>query len=173
MAATLSTPAWSAAVEQDSMGKGALANLSLAEASQRVANRQTTSAALVEALLQRIDTYNPKLNAFITVMRESALRQAATLDAEAASGRDRGPLHGVPIAIKDNIDTAGTRTTMASAVFDDRVPTEDAFVVQQLRRAGAVHARCAVALSQRAALDGSARGRSGRCARADLQNTQR
>lgn len=137
-AATLSTPAWGSAVEPNSLEKEALANLSLAEASQRVANRQTTSTALVEALLQRIDTYNPKLNAFITVMRESALRQAAALDAESASGRNRGPLHGIPIAIKDNIDTAGTRTTMASAVFDDRVPGEDAFVVQQLRRAGAV-----------------------------------
>ena len=89
-------------------------------------------------MLQRIEVYNPKLNAFITVMRESALQQAAALDAEAASGHRRGPLHGMPIAIKDNIDTAGTRTTMASAVFDDRIPTEDAFVVQQLRRAGAV-----------------------------------
>lgn len=137
-AATLSSPAWALPVEPNSPEKGALAQLSIAEASQRIANRQTTSTSLVEALLQRIDTYNPKLNAFITVMRDSALRQAANLDAEAARGRFRGPLHGIPIAIKDNIDTAGTRTTMASAVFDDRVPTEDAFVVQQLRRAGAV-----------------------------------
>ncbi len=141
-AATLSTPGWDSALQStnhaSSPEKGALAQLSLAEASQRVANRQTTSTALVEAVLRRMDVYNPKLNAFITVMRESALREAAALDAEAANGHYRGPLHGVPIAIKDNIDTAGTRTTMASAVFDDRVPAEDAFVVQQLRRAGAV-----------------------------------
>lgn len=141
-AAALSGPRWASASplsgSSASPEKGSLAQLSLAEASQRLANRQTTSVALVEALLERIDIYNPKLNAFITVMRDEALRDAAALDAEAANGRRRGPLHGIPIAIKDNIDTAGTRTTMASAVFDDRVPGTDAFVVEQLRRAGAV-----------------------------------
>ncbi len=141
-AATVSTPAWALAMGSTSHvtspAPGTLAQLSLAEASQLVASRQTTSTALVEAVLERVDIYNPKLNAFITVMRESALRQAAALDAEMATGRSRGPLHGIPIAVKDNIDTAGTRTTMASAVFDDRVPAEDAFVVRQLRQAGAV-----------------------------------
>ena len=141
-AATLVPTALASALEvrgqASSPEKGALAQLSLAEASYSIANRQTTSVALVEALLQRVDVYNPKLNAFITVMRESALRQAAALDIEVADGHLRGPMHGIPIAIKDNIDTAGTRTTMASAVFDDRVPAEDAFVVQQLRHAGAV-----------------------------------
>ena len=142
VAAARSTPVWASAVQSAGQAglpdKGALAQLSLSEASRCVANRQTTSVALVKASLARIDVYNPKLNAFITVMRDSALKEAAALDAEAASGRLRGPLHGIPIAIKDNIDTAGIRTTMASAVFDDRVPAEDAFVVQQLRRAGAV-----------------------------------
>ena len=137
-AASLSASAWGSATESIGEASCALAQLSLAEAAQRIVDRQTTSTALVEAVLQRVDVYNPKLNAFITVMRESALQQAASLDVEAANGRRRGPLHGVPIAIKDNIDTAGTRTTMASAVFDDRVPDKDAFVVQQLRRAGAV-----------------------------------
>lgn len=81
---------------------------------------------------------NPKTDAFITVRREGALRDAAVLDAEARQGRFRGPLHGVPIAVKDNIDTAGTRTTMGSMIFDDRVPDHDAFVVERLRAAGAV-----------------------------------
>lgn len=116
----------------------ALTNLSIAEASRRIRSRQLTSVALVQSLLARIDTYNPKLNAFITVMRESALHSAAALDAEAEQGHFRGPLHGIPLAIKDNIDTAGTRTTVASLLFDDRVPTVDAFVVTQLRRAGAI-----------------------------------
>ena len=117
---------------------GSLSGLSIAEAGKLVRSRETTSVALVRALLARFEQYNPKLNAFITVMRESALREAALLDAEAAQGRLRGPLHGIPIAVKDNIDTAGTRTTVASMLFDDRVPKEDAFVVGQLRQAGAV-----------------------------------
>ncbi len=115
-----------------------LYSLSLTEAAARIRHRDLTSAALVRALIARIDQLNPKLNAFITVSHESALREAATLDAEAAAGHFRGPLHGVPLAIKDNIDTAGTRTTVGSLVFDDRVPTEDAFVVARLRAAGAL-----------------------------------
>lgn len=115
-----------------------LANLSIAEVGRRIRTRELTSTALVELLLVRIDRLNPALNAFITVMRESALREAATLDAEAAQGRFRGPLHGIPLAVKDNIDTGGTRTTMGSLLFDDRVPASDAFVVAQLRRAGAI-----------------------------------
>ncbi len=93
---------------------------------------------LTEAFLDRIAIYNPKLNAFITVMRETALAQAKALDAEAKAGNFRGPLHGIPIVLKDNIDTAGTRTTAASQVFDDRVPTEDAFVTAKLKQAGAI-----------------------------------
>ncbi len=67
-----------------------------------------------------------------------ALAQAKALDAEAKAGKLRGPLHGLPIVLKDNIDTAGTRTTAASEVFDDRVPDEDAFVTARLKEAGAV-----------------------------------
>ena len=112
--------------------------LSLTEMAARIRRRELTATALTEALFARIEAVEPKLNAFITVARESALRDAATLDAESAAGHLRGPLHGVPLAVKDNIDTAGLRTTAASLVFDDRVPTEDAFVVSQLRRAGAL-----------------------------------
>ncbi len=115
-----------------------LASLSLAEASARIRSRSVTSTQLVEACLARIQTYNPKVNAFITVMREFALGQARELEAEQRAGRFRGPLHGVPIALKDNIDTAGIRTTAASAVFDDRIPKEDAEVVQRLKAAGAI-----------------------------------
>src|SRR5438270_13792668 len=99
-----------------------LSTLSLAEASARIRARSVTPTQLTEACLARIQTYNPKLNAFITVMREQALAQARELDAEQKAGRLRSPLHGIPIGLKDNIDTAGTRTTAASAVFDDRVP---------------------------------------------------
>jgi aspartyl-tRNA(Asn)/glutamyl-tRNA(Gln) amidotransferase subunit A len=115
-----------------------LAGLSLAEAAGRIRTRSVTPTQLTEACLARIGTYNPKLNAFITVTGAQALDQARELEAEQRSGKLRGPLHGIPIALKDNIDTAGVRTTAASAVFDDRVPDADAEVARRLRAAGAV-----------------------------------
>jgi aspartyl-tRNA(Asn)/glutamyl-tRNA(Gln) amidotransferase subunit A len=81
---------------------------------------------------------NPALNAFITVTAEQALQQAREAEAQIQRGQWRGPLHGMPLALKDLIDTAGIRTTAASAVFKDRVPTEDAEVVRRLKAAGAV-----------------------------------
>lgn len=93
---------------------------------------------LTKAVLARTDIYNPKVNAFITVMRQAALDQAAALDAEAAASKFRSALHGIPIALKDNIDTAEIRTTAGSEVFDDRIPEQDAEVVVRLKAAGAV-----------------------------------
>jgi aspartyl-tRNA(Asn)/glutamyl-tRNA(Gln) amidotransferase subunit A len=115
-----------------------LAKLTIAEASKKIRSHEITCTDLARACIERSRTYNPKINAYITLMHEEALTQAAQLDAEAKAGKFRGPLHGVPLALKDNIDTAGTRTTGGSAVFDDRVPTEDAFVVRRLKEAGAV-----------------------------------
>jgi aspartyl-tRNA(Asn)/glutamyl-tRNA(Gln) amidotransferase subunit A len=115
-----------------------LSALSLGEVSRRIHAKQVTSVELTKAVLARIKVYNPKVNAYITVMRDEALAQAARLDEEAKAGKFRSPLHGVPIALKDNIDTAGTRTTAASEVFDDRIPGEDAEVVRRLKEAGAV-----------------------------------
>lgn len=131
-ASMVRSAAWALDKDED------LTALSIVEASRRIRARTLTASALVQALLKRIGLYNPRLNAFITVMGQSALLDAATLDAEAARGSFRGLLHGIPLAIKDNIDTAGTRTTVGSLLFDDHVPTVDAFVVQQLRRAGAI-----------------------------------
>ena len=93
---------------------------------------------LAEACLARIDRHNRTINAFITVTRDGALASAREMERELTHGRRRGPLHGIPIALKDNIDTAGTLTTAASGVFKDRVPTEDAEVVTRLKKAGAV-----------------------------------
>ena len=115
-----------------------LTTLTLTDAAALVRARRVSSVDLTMACLARIETYNPKLNAFITVTGELALAHARALDAELRSGVVRGLLHGVPIALKDNIDTAGTRTTAASSVFDDRVPTEDAEVTRRLTAAGAV-----------------------------------
>ena len=93
---------------------------------------------LTRACLQRIERLNPTLNAFITVTAEQAIAQARDAEAEVRHGRWRGPLHGIPVGIKDNIDTAGVRTTLASAVFKDRVPSADAEVVRRLTASGAV-----------------------------------
>jgi aspartyl-tRNA(Asn)/glutamyl-tRNA(Gln) amidotransferase subunit A len=88
--------------------------------------------------LARIERLNPKLNAFITVTAESALAQARQAEAEIRRGDWRGPLHGIPLALKDLIDTAGVKTTAASLLFKDRVPAEDAEIVRRLKAAGAV-----------------------------------
>jgi aspartyl-tRNA(Asn)/glutamyl-tRNA(Gln) amidotransferase subunit A len=119
-------------------GSDDLALLSLSEASVRIRTSAVTPTQLAEACLARLEVYNPKLNAFITVLREQARAQARELDAEQRSSRLRGPLHGIPIALKDNIDTAGIRTTAASSLYDDRVPDQDAEVARRLKDAGAI-----------------------------------
>jgi aspartyl-tRNA(Asn)/glutamyl-tRNA(Gln) amidotransferase subunit A len=93
---------------------------------------------LTRQCLAQIEKLNPTLNAFITVTAESALAAARTAEAEILRGHWRGPLHGIPLALKDLIDTAGIRTTGASALFKNRVPAEDAEVVGRLKDAGAV-----------------------------------
>jgi aspartyl-tRNA(Asn)/glutamyl-tRNA(Gln) amidotransferase subunit A len=117
---------------------GDLTTLTLTEAAALIRSRQISPVELTNACLARIHRLNPVLNAFITVTDDGALAQARDAEAEIRRGRWRGPLHGVPIALKDIIDTAGVRTTAASALFKDRVPEEDADVVRRLQGAGAV-----------------------------------
>jgi aspartyl-tRNA(Asn)/glutamyl-tRNA(Gln) amidotransferase subunit A len=100
--------------------------------------REITARELTEACLRRIDELQPQLNAFIRVMADEARRDAEAADRELAAGRDRGPLHGVPVAIKDLIDVEGVPTTAASRVRDRHVAAADAPVVTRLRNAGAV-----------------------------------
>ena len=100
-----------------------LTELSIADASTLIRARKISPIELVRAYLERIDLLEPKVNAYITVTGDLALRQSRDLEAELNAGRWRGPMHGIPIALKDNMDTAGIRTTAASAVFADRVPT--------------------------------------------------
>lgn len=94
--------------------------------------------ALVEECLEKIDRRNESLNAFITVLREFARNEAKIAEAEIRNGQWRGPLHGIPVAIKDLIDTAGVRTTAGSELYEKRVPAKDATVVRKLRDAGAI-----------------------------------
>jgi aspartyl-tRNA(Asn)/glutamyl-tRNA(Gln) amidotransferase subunit A len=127
-----------AALAAESLDTDQIAGLSLTEAAQQIREGKITSTALTKACLERIRIYNPKVDAYITVLTDYALTQAAQMDVEQKAGKFRGPLHGIPIALKDNIDTAGIRTTAASKVYDDRVPTEDAEVARRLSAAGAV-----------------------------------
>lgn len=97
-----------------------------------------TALALTQRMLERIEKLQGVLKAFVTVTPEAALEQAHTADAELQAGRDRGPLHGVPVAVKDLFDTRGIRTTAGSKHFENRVPERDARAVMLLREAGAV-----------------------------------
>jgi aspartyl-tRNA(Asn)/glutamyl-tRNA(Gln) amidotransferase subunit A len=111
---------------------------SILETSELLRKRELSPIELTKNCLARIEKLNPSLNAFITVTAKSALTQARSAEAEMLQGRWRGPLHGIPLALKDLIDTAGIRTTAASALFKDRIPLEDAEVVRRLKDAGAV-----------------------------------
>ena len=115
-----------------------LTELTIGDASTLIRARILSPVELVRAYLARIDRLEPRVNAYITVTSDLALKQAQQMEVELDAGRWRGPLHGIPIALKDNMDTAGIRTTAASALFADRVPTEDAAVYQRLNDAGAV-----------------------------------
>jgi aspartyl-tRNA(Asn)/glutamyl-tRNA(Gln) amidotransferase subunit A len=112
--------------------------MGIAEISEEVRKRSISPVELTKSCLDKIEKLNPKFNAFITVTAGSALAEARAAESEIQAGRWRGPLHGIPIALKDLIDTAGVKTTAASAVFKDRVPSEDAEVVRRLKAAGAV-----------------------------------
>ena len=115
-----------------------LAGLTLKQASDLLRTKAVSPVDLTEACLQRIEKYNPAFNAFITITREHALKAAREAESEIQRGRWRGPLHGMPIALKDNIDTAGIRTTGASQLFENRIPDTDAEVARRLKTAGAV-----------------------------------
>ena len=117
---------------------GDLTALSLAEVAAQVRDRRVSPVELTQACLQRIDALEPAINAFITVTAEAALAAARAAEREIASGVYRGPLHGIPVAVKDLFDTAGVRTTAGSKILADNVPSVDAGAVERLKAAGAV-----------------------------------
>src|SRR3569833_19240 len=114
------------------------ADRSLSELHHLIARREVTPRKATEACLQRIDERDGELNSFLTVCADSAREEADRLTRELAEGRCRGPLHGVPLALKDLFQTAGVRTTAGSTILRDWVPAQDATVVRRLREAGAV-----------------------------------
>jgi len=113
-------------------------DLTISQASDLLRQKKLSPVDLTKACLDRIDKLNPSLNAFITINHESAITEAQTAEREIHQGNWRGPLHGIPIGLKDLIDTAGVKTTCGSALFADRMPAEDAEIVQRLKRAGVV-----------------------------------
>ncbi|MEQ8194280.1 MAG: amidase [Rhodospirillales bacterium] len=108
------------------------------EAGTHFRNGSLSGVELTSHFLGGIEALQPKLNAFITVTGDMALETAAERDAELKAGKDRGPLHGIPIVIKDDTNVAGYPATVGSAIYKDRVPDEDATVVKRLKDAGAV-----------------------------------
>ncbi|MGE5303575.1 MAG: amidase [Alphaproteobacteria bacterium] len=115
-----------------------LCDLGLDDLARRIESRQVSSSEAVEAALEKLDKLNPQLNAFITVAHAQARQAARRADEELSRGVYRGPLHGVPVSVKDLFFTAGLRSTGGSRILADWVPDEDSAVVERLKAAGAV-----------------------------------
>ena len=120
------------------MDKADIPFLSVAQLSELIKNRTVSPVEAVEAYLDRIDSLNSKLYAYLTVCRDEALQAARESDQALDRGEYLGPLHGIPVAVKDQLNTAGIRTTSGTPIFDDFVPEEDATVLAKLKSAGAI-----------------------------------
>lgn len=115
-----------------------LTQLDITQAADLLRTRQLSSLELTRAYLQRIERLNPRLRAYITVMPDEAEREARQADTEIAASTYRGPLHGVPLGIKDLFDVSGVPTTFGSKILEHNVAAQDAAVVARLKQAGAV-----------------------------------
>ena len=115
-----------------------LVTLTISELVPKIKAKEISPVELTEAALAQADRLQPTLNSFITILHEQARRQAKAQEAALMRGEYRGPLHGIPIGIKDNIATAGIRTTVGSKVLAAHVPEEDAYVVSRCKAAGAI-----------------------------------
>ena len=103
-----------------------------------IKTKQISPVELTKLTLNQIQEHEPILNAFITVMAEEAMEQAKLLEKEIEQNQYRGPLHGIPIAVKDILQTKGVKTTNGSKIFDGFVPNDDATVIKKLKEAGAI-----------------------------------
>ena len=121
-----------------SIQRSELPFLSAAELGRLIRAREVSPVEATEAYLERIDRIDGRLNSYITVCHDEARQAARDAERAIAAGQYRGPLHGIPVAVKDQFDTAGIRTTYGSALEWDHVPSEDAVVVAKLKEAGAV-----------------------------------
>ena len=120
------------------MNKADIPFLSVAQLSELIKNRSVSPVEAVEAYLDRIDRLNSKLNAYLTVCRDEALQTAHESARALDRGEYLGPLHGIPVAVKDQLNTSGIRTTSGTPIFNDFVPDEDATVIAKLKAAGAI-----------------------------------
>ena len=112
--------------------------LTVAELGERIRNRDISPVDVTEAYLERIGTLNTQIRAYLTVTADIARQAARDCEAEIAAGNYRGPLHGIPVAVKDQMYTEGVRTTIGTPLFDEFVPEYDATVITRLKQAGAV-----------------------------------
>ena len=115
-----------------------LLKLTISEIAPMIQARAVSPVELTEAALAEAERRQPTLNSFITIMREQAMAQAEQAEDELSRGEYRGPLHGIPIGIKDNIATGGIKTTLGTKVLRDHVPDEDAEVVRRVKEAGGI-----------------------------------
>ncbi|MEK7220064.1 MAG: amidase family protein, partial [candidate division NC10 bacterium] len=115
-----------------------LASMPASELSAAIRAKRVSPVEVVEAVLDRIERLNPRLNAYCTVTAESARREAAAAEAAVMRGDALGPLHGVPVSVKDLVITRGVRTTFGSRIYENNVPQEDAPLVERLKAAGAI-----------------------------------
>jgi amidase len=120
------------------MADSELHYLDLLEVGRQIQSRQRSSLEVTQAQLARVNALEPQLHSYATIMQEQALADARRADEEIAKGLARGPLHGVPLAVKDLLWTAGTPTSHGMTIHRDHRPTQDATVVRRLREAGAV-----------------------------------
>ena len=120
------------------MDKKEIPFLTASQLSKLIETKEVSPVEATEAYLDRIKEVDPKLNSYITVTGEQALAAARQAEREIATGMHRGPLHGVPVAVKDQFNTAGIRTTGGSSILKDNIPNEDATVITNLKKAGAV-----------------------------------
>ena len=120
------------------MDKAEIPFLSVAQLGSLIESREVSPVEVVESYLDRIDSLNSRLYAYLTVCSDQALQFARESELELSQGESRGPLHGVPVAVKDQLNTAGIRTTSGTPIFNDFVPDEDATVVAKLKSAGAI-----------------------------------
>ena len=115
-----------------------LCDLTAIELATRIRRKQVSAREVMSAHLARIERVNPKINAIVTLVADRAMAAAAKADEQQAHGAALGPLHGLPVAHKDLVDTAGVRTTYGSPFYKDHVPKEDALIVTHIREAGAI-----------------------------------
>lgn len=112
--------------------------LTIAEASRLIRAKQLSPVELTQAFIARVKTLDDQLNSYLLLLEDQAIAAAKRAEAEIAAGNWKGPLHGIPVGLKDIYNTAGVRTTGHSALFKEHVPAEDAFTVRLLRDSGAV-----------------------------------